>query len=199
MKITVIRPDELSFRSFNYLITSSGKSRKQVNTLIDAGGDENIIVSLKKHGINEGNPLHQVLLTHNHTDHVNGLKYIVEKYNPAVYCFTDVEDYNYRLKDGQVLRAGDDYLMVIKISEHSPDSVCFFNFEHKALFSGDTNVQFRTDKIEYNYASYKGFIEKIMTLGVERIYSGHNEPVLDGAKKILETTYKNLLIAMKNG
>ncbi len=196
MKITVVRPKELTFCSYNYLLTSSGNSRKTINTLIDAGGDKDIIEKLRKFGINESNPIQQVLLTHNHTDHINGLDFIIKKYNPYVYHLDEAPDPRYHLRDGQVIRAGDDYLMVIRVSEHSPDSVCFYNFEHRALFTGDTNIHFRTDKIEYSYKSYNDFLEKIMTLGVEKIYSGHNEPMLSGVRKILETTHRNLLKAM---
>ncbi len=196
MKIAVIRPKELSFCSYNYLLTSSGNSRKTINTMIDAGGDRDIVGLLRKYGINEANPIQQILLTHNHTDHTNGLSYILEQYNPVIYHLGEAPDSRYNLRDGQVIRAGDDYLMVIKVSEHSPDSACFYNFEHKALFTGDTNIHFRTRNIEYNYETYLAFLEKIMTLGVERIYSGHHEPIESGVRKILEVTRGNLLKAM---
>ncbi|MBI2856204.1 MAG: MBL fold metallo-hydrolase [Chloroflexi bacterium] len=82
-----------------------------------------------------------ILITHNHQDHLAGLKEIKEATGAPVGIHGEdagalQERPGFLVKDGDTIRAGSVELRAIHTPGHTPGSVCYITGKH--LFSGDT-------------------------------------------------------------
>ncbi len=100
---------------------------EQAKILIDAGNCcKYINQKLSNIGV-DANLLDGILITHTHSDHINGLKVFCKKFNPKIYCtktmYEDI-DYidNYEFIDGDVIEINDLKINVIKTSHDASDS-----------------------------------------------------------------------------
>lgn len=164
------------------------------------------------HFINQSNLKPVMLLnTHCHLDHVFGNKFVAEKYNLQLQLHKNEKtllDYaptsgliynmpfnNYSgeyiyLKEGQIIKMGNDELLVIESPGHSPGHICFYCAKQSFIISGD--VLFyrsigRTDLPGGNHETLINNIKnKIFVLPDETIiYSGHGENTNIGDEKRL--------------
>lgn len=110
-----------------------------VKLLIDAGNSCKYI-SNKLESINISlEDLDAILLTHTHSDHVNGLKILSKKINCPIYMTEGIHkelEYieNYKLIENDVFELGDLVINVIKTSHDAPDSVGYIlNNKNKSL------------------------------------------------------------------
>lgn len=155
------------------------------------------------------NPV-MLLNTHCHLDHVFGNKHIAEKYNltlqlhknekalldyaPASGLMYDMPFDNYAgeyiyLKEGDIVKLGEDELEVIEAPGHSPGHICFYCAKQNFIISGDVLFNRsigRTDLPGGNHETLlKNIREKLFVLPDDTIvYSGHG-PVttIDDEKK----------------
>jgi glyoxylase-like metal-dependent hydrolase (beta-lactamase superfamily II) len=183
-------PDIYTCRS--YLLLGDWNQLEDVNTLIDPGTDDYIFSEIDRIYTGCGKvPVEQVLLTHNHFDHAASANLFRQRYGAQVYAFIDGPGVDSLLKEGQILRAGDDYLEVIHAPGHSSDSLAFYCQSQKLLFSGDTQLRIRTSGGRYTQ-DYIQTLIKLSQRQIERVYPGHDEPLEHKVQSIILETLKNV-------
>jgi len=172
----------------SYLLLGDWNLLGDVNTLIDPGTDGSVIEQIEMLSTGCGKvPVEQVILTHNHFDHAAGVEIFKQRYGARVYGWNDGKDVDEVLRDGLIIKAGDDQLQVLHTPGHSSDSVCLYNSKHRILFSGDTQLRIRTSEGVYA-PEYIETLRRLSTLRIETVYSGHDEPIDHNAEGlILET------------
>ena len=147
--------------------------------------------------------------THCHLDHVFGNKFISEKYNltlkiheneKAVLAFAPTSGLMYNmpfdnyvgeyiyLKEGDIIKPGEDELRVIEAPGHSPGHICFYCEKQNFIISGDVLFNRsigRTDLPGGNHETLlKNIREKLFVLPDETVvYSGHGPVTTIGDEK----------------
>jgi len=152
-----------------------------------------------------------VITTHNHLDHIFGLKYLVDTYKVDFVCHEneipwidnfkatcngyglDI-DYNppkptKLIENGEVFKFGNTELEVILVPGHSAGGLAFYNKKTGVLFCGDILFQGsigRTDLPGGNYDQLiSGIKEKLLILPDEtNIFSGHGPNTTIADEKI---------------
>lgn len=111
----------------------------KIKILLDAGNSCKYITN-KLEKINVSlNMLDAILLTHTHSDHVNGLKVLSKKIDCPIYMTEGIHkelEYieNYKLIENNIIEIGDLVINVIKTSHDAPDSVGYiFSCGNKSL------------------------------------------------------------------
>jgi glyoxylase-like metal-dependent hydrolase (beta-lactamase superfamily II) len=183
-------PDAYSCHS--YLILGDWNQIDAVNTLIDPGTDGYIMDQIDQIYTGCGKvPVEQILLTHNHFDHAASAELFRQKYGAKVYGWVPGPGVDELLKDGQVLKAGDDYLDVLHTPGHSSDSVAFYCQSQKLLFSGDTQLRIRTNGGKYT-REYVDTLVRLAHKQIELVYPGHDEPFDHDVRSIILNTLQNV-------
>ena len=161
--------------------------------------------------IAQSNLMPKMLLnTHCHLDHVFGNKFIAETYVLTLqlhkkekllldYAPTSglmyempfdnyVGDYIY-LKEGDIIKIGEDELQVIEAPGHSPGHICFYCAKQNFIISGDVLFKRsigRTDLPGGDHETLlKNIREKLFVLPDETVvYSGHGPVTTIGEEKV---------------
>ena len=150
-----------------------------------------------------------LLNTHCHLDHVFGNKFVAETYKLTLqlhekekllldYAPTSglmynmpfdnyAGDYIY-LKEGDIIKPGEDELKVIEAPGHSPGHICFYCAKQNFIISGDVLFNRsigRTDLPGGNHETLiKNIREKLFVLPDETVvYSGHGPVTTIGEEK----------------
>lgn len=183
-------PDKYTCRS--YLLLGDWNQLDDVNTLIDPGTDDYIFNEIDRIYTGCGKvPVEQILLTHNHFDHAASAELFKQRYGSTVYAWVDGPGVDHRLKDGELLRAGDDYLEVLHTPGHSSDSLAFYCQAQRLLFSGDTQLRIRTSGGRYTQ-DYVQTLLKLSQRSIDMVYPGHDEPFNHEVTSIILETLKNV-------
>jgi glyoxylase-like metal-dependent hydrolase (beta-lactamase superfamily II) len=150
-----------------------------------------------------------LLNTHCHLDHVFGNKFIAETYSltlqlhqkekvlldyaPTSGLMYDMPFDNYAgeyiyLKEGDIVKLGDDELKVIETPGHSPGHICFYCAKQNFIISGDVLFNRsigRTDLPGGDHETLlKNIREKLFVLPDEtQVYSGHGPVTTIGEEK----------------
>lgn len=142
-----------------------------------------------------------VLMTHTHYDHLDLLQKLVEDHDPEIYCFDssrlDVESDKIReLEDGEGFEACGKNFRAFHTPGHIDDHLCFYMTEEKVLFSGDLIFAEggfgRTDLEEGDRELLIESIRKIIReTDPERVYCGHDTPILKNVSDSLERSVEN--------
>lgn len=151
-----------------------------------------------------------LLNTHCHLDHVFGNKFVHETFGLTLHLHTNEQKMlemapasglmwgmpfdNYQgnfifIKEGDVLRLGDDELKVIEAPGHSPGHVCFYCEKQGFIIGGDVLFQGSIGRTDLPGGSFDTLIKsiktKLFTLPDETIvYSGHGEVTTIGEEKM---------------
>ena len=129
-----------------------------------------------------------ILLTHDHPDHAPGASALARDTGAPVLAFRPPAG-GRRLRDGEIVRAGDAALRAIHTPGHSPDHVAFALEGERALFTGDAVLGRGTSVIdppEGDLAAYLRSLRRMLDLAPRILYPGHGPVVLDGAAKLRE-------------
>lgn len=178
----------------------------EIPTIIDTGTgfySKMIIDTIQK--VLPLTKVQQILLTHEHFDHVGGVKDIVEATKGAarIYAHKDIVlklkagkstfaemlggvmpkiDVDIPLTESQSLTLGDEIFDVLFTPGHSIGSLCFYSKNSQALFSGDTIFAHggfgRYDFPGGDFDLLLNSIERLSTLKVTDIYPGHG-PIVE--------------------
>ena len=151
----------------------------------------------------------QLLNTHCHLDHVFGNRFVHETWGLPLYLhplekmvldyapeagqrwnlpFRQYEGPLHFLKEGDLIRLGEDELRVIEAPGHSPGHICFYCEKQAFLIGGDVLFRRsigRTDLPGGNHQQLLNSIrDKLFTLPDEvRVYPGHGESTTIGYEK----------------
>lgn len=174
------------------VIDAGYQDEGEFSRLVKAVGDEKLKAPSK------------VLLTHCHFDHVMGLSFLVDKWNPQI-CFSQRDESLLKsaaaqcaaygieniiqpelknvlhIDDGDIIAFGNVNLSVISTPGHTKGGLCFYDKEDETLFTGDTLFQGsvgRTDLPGGNCEQLITCIQaKLMTLPPRtKVLPGHGYP-----------------------
>lgn len=161
----------------------------------------------------------QIILTHEHFDHVGGTNQILEasdgeakiiahraaakKMEKGESIFAHLLgssmpkiSVDQQLSGDERIVIGDYEYKVISTPGHTLGCICLYSSETKTLFSGDTifaNGSFgRTDLPGGDSGQLKRSIERLSTLDITRLYPGHEMIVVKKAYKHIQWSLKNI-------
>lgn len=166
-----------NFPNFLYIVVD--KQTRDVVVVDPAWDVTGLLDRIKKEGWN----LRAVLLTHSHSDHINGVVELVNAIPTPVYLSADETSYyNVRLpglvvcSEGELLTAGSLKIRVMVTPGHTIGSSCFLI--GKCLFVGDTLFPEGIGFTHYMGGSVLELYDSVQRLSKEvaddtRIYSGH--------------------------
>lgn len=193
MKILTLRKSPKSYSCHSYLLLGDWNRIGDVNTVIDPGVDDFILQEIAQLSTGVGKvPVQQVILTHNHFDHCTGVAALKERFGCRVLAWAEGPLVDQKLRDGEVLRGADGFLEVLHTPGHSTDSICIYAPSAHALFCGDTQLHIMTPGGSYPL-QYLEALKRLSELKVDRIYSGHEDPVLKGGQEMIARTLENVL------
>jgi glyoxylase-like metal-dependent hydrolase (beta-lactamase superfamily II) len=198
MRVIELAQKQSIYTCRSYLLLGDWNVLGDVNTLIDPGTDGSVIEQIENLSTGCGKvPVEQVILTHNHFDHAAGTEIFKQRYGARVYAWSDGKDVDELLRDGQLIKAGDDQLQVLHTPGHSSDSVCLYSNAHRILFSGDTQLRVHSSQGCFT-SEYIESLRRLSTMRIGKIYSGHDEPIEGNAEEIIRETLRNARNSVRN-
>jgi len=173
-----------------YLVTGSWNTFDDINALIDAGRDPAIIQKINNASTGVGkHKVDKVVLTHCHYDHAGMAAAIKEEFNAKVFAYTPSLPYvDQVLKDGEIIKIGDDYFEVIYTPGHSNDSICLYNRKEKLLFAGDSPLVITSADCNYG-EEFSKVLERLTKLEINTIYFGHGKPMTEKCREVLMKSF----------
>jgi len=173
----------------------------KVPTIIDAGtGFHSRTVLQKMQLYLQPRALQQIILTHEHFDHVGGVPEVlnaaqghaaiiahasvVEKLKLGISTFAEMLGgtmpritVDQPVSGGEHLTVGDDACEILSTPGHSPGCLCLYDEHSKTLFSGDTVFAYggfgRYDFPGGSLGALRHSLEHLATLDVANLYPGH--------------------------
>ncbi len=132
-----------------------------------------------------------VLVTHRHSDHVGGVRGVVERARCEVRAFGSADAGGVApnpLGDGDVVSFGGGSLVALHTPGHASDHVSFHLESAASLFAGDNILGEGTAVIappDGNMRAYIDSLRRLRDLSIDRIYPGHFRP-LDGGRAVID-------------
>ena len=166
--------------------------------IIDPSEASPIINYLEKNKIK----LSFILNTHHHYDHVGGNKKLKEIYGAKVIGYIDdkkrIPEIDIIVKNNQIWKEKNFEAKIIHIPGHTSGHICFYFFNEKKIFSGDTLFSLGCGKIfEGTYAQMFESLNFFKTLPQDtNIYCGH-EYTLKNSEFCLKHDPNNLNLKKK--
>lgn len=165
--------------------------------IIDPGGQAKVIAEKVR---NLGGKAKFILLTHGHSDHVDGVVDLMDELNVPFYIHKAEEEFmqndNYvfgslpktaeYLKEGDTLKLGKNTIKVIETPGHTPGGICFLI--NDKLFTGDTLFQGSIGRSDFPGGNgmklVKNIKDKLIPLGDNiEVYPGHGGASTIGYEK----------------
>ncbi len=166
--------------------------------IIDPSEASPIINYLEKNKIK----LSFILNTHHHYDHVGGNKKLKEIYGAKVIGYIDdkkrIPEIDIIVKNNQIWKEKNFEAKIIHIPGHTKGHICFYFFNEKKIFSGDTLFSLGCGKIfEGTYTQMFESLNFFKTLPQDtNIYCGH-EYTLKNSEFCLKHDPNNLNLKKK--
>ena len=158
--------------NYSYLIIDENSRSACV---VDPSESKPIIDFVKKNNIN----LKYILNTHHHFDHIGGNKDLKKVYNlKIVGFFKDKEripEIDIFLNDKETWKEEKFIAKIFHIPGHTSGHICFYFFNEKALFSGDTLFSLGCGRVfEGTHEQMFNSLQLLKNLPIEtEIYCGH--------------------------
>jgi len=181
--------------NYSYLIIDESNNSACV---IDPSEADPIISFVEKNNIK----LQYILNTHHHFDHIGGNKELKKKFGSTVLGFKEdshrIPEIDILLEDDQIWKAQNFIAKIIHIPGHTLGHICFYFFNEKLIFTGDTLFSLGCGKIfEGTYKQMYDSLNKIKSLPKEtKIYCGH-EYTLNNSKFCIKHDSENLELKKK--
>ena len=178
--------------NYSYIIIDE---REKIACVVDPSESDPIIRYLNDNKID----LKFILNTHHHYDHVGGNKKLKEKYGASVVGFKKDKDkipeMDILVSDQEIWKHEDFEAKIIHIPGHTLGHICFYFYNNKSVFTGDTLFSLGCGKIfEGTYSQMFDSLKKLKELpGDTKIFCGH-EYTLNNSKFCLthDKNNKNL-------
>jgi len=191
-----------------------------IPTIIDTGTGFNsreILEVIKK--FTKLSVIKQIILTHEHFDHVGGTLDILDATNgnAQILVYKNVVSklekgessfammlggvmpkihVDKTLSDGENIVLGDEEFEVLHTPGHSLGSICLYSRKREALISGDTIFAHgdfgRYDLPGGDFNSLTKSIERLAALNVKNLYPGHGPIVEDYGKDHVLNSFRNI-------
>ena len=129
-----------------------------------------------------------IAITHDHPDHAPGALPLAEVTGAPVYAARPAEGME-RIRDGDLVSAGQTTLSVVAAPGHTPDHLTFHEARSGSLFTGDAVLGRGTSVIdppEGDLAAYLRTLRRLRELSPRTIYPGHGPVVLRAVAKLDE-------------
>ena len=158
--------------NYAYLIIDE---KKNIGCVVDPSESAPIIEYLEKNKIN----LKFILNTHHHFDHVGGNKKLKEKYGANVIGFKGDKDkipgIDILVDDQEIWKYESFESKIIHIPGHTLGHVCFYFYNNKSIFTGDTLFSLGCGRIfEGTYSQMYESLKKIKNLPQDtKVFCGH--------------------------
>ena len=169
MKIKIIKCLE---DNFSYLLINEKNS---VACVVDPGEAKPVLKYIEENKIN----LKFILNTHHHGDHIGGNKILKSKFNAKILAFENDRDripmIDIFLNDGQIWKDDTFEFKVIHVPGHTSGHICFYFFNEKIVFTGDTLFSLGCGRVfEGSHEDMFNSLLKLKSLPLEtKIYFGH--------------------------
>jgi len=158
--------------NFSYLLINEKNLDAYV---IDPGEAEPVLNYIEDNQIN----LKYILNTHHHGDHINGNNILKKKFNAKILAFENDRDripmIDIILKDTQIWNDDIFKFKVIHVPGHTLGHICFYFFNEKIIFTGDTLFSLGCGRVfEGSHNDMFNSLSKLKKLPPETdIYFGH--------------------------
>ena len=156
MKIEIIKCLE---DNFSYLLINEKNSDACV---VDPGEAKPVLKFIEDNKIN----LKYILNTHHHGDHIGGNNTLKNKFSAKILASENdrerIPEIDIFLSDGQIWKDDIFEFKVISVPGHTMGHICFYFFNEKIVFTGDT----------------------LFSLGCGRVFEGSNEDMFNSLTKL---------------
>ena len=158
--------------NYSYLIIDDKNNKSCV---VDPSEAKPIIEYLEKNNIK----LDFILNTHHHYDHVGGNKELKEKYGAKIVGYIDdkkrIPEIDITVKNNQIWKEQKFEAKVVHIPGHTSGHICFYFFNEKNIFTGDTLFSLGCGRIfEGTYSQMFTSLNFFKNLPLDtNIYCGH--------------------------
>ena len=181
--------------NYSYLVIDE---KNNIACAIDPSEAKPIIKYLEKKNIN----LKYILNTHHHYDHVGGNQELKKRYNCEIVGFKGdkhrIPGIDIMVDDNQLWEANNFKSKIIHIPGHTSGHICFYFFNEKIIFTGDTLFSLGCGRIfEGTYNQMFNSLNKFKKFPEEtKIYCGH-EYTLKNSEFCLKYDPNNLKLKNK--
>ena len=145
--------------NFIYLITDNHTHRAAV---VDPAWDVPEILKLAEQ---RGVIITDILLTHSHHDHINGIEQVLAQFDAQLHLLKpEAEFWGQHLElptlhqGGDIIRLGDTEIKVLHTPGHTPGHLSFFIPEHRLLFTADVDLTRFGPFYGHDFANINDFI-----------------------------------------
>ena len=146
--------------------------------------------------------LRYILNTHHHFDHIGGNKDLKNKFGSTVVGFKKdanrIPGIDIELENNQIWKADNFVAKIIHIPGHTSGHICFYFFEDKFIFTGDTLFSLGCGRIfEGTYEEMFNSLKIFKSLPEDtKVYCGH-EYTLNNSKFCIKYDSENLNLKKK--
>jgi glyoxylase-like metal-dependent hydrolase (beta-lactamase superfamily II) len=175
-----------------YLIVSKGAAG-----LVDAGvGQPDHLRALDRALVAHDASLQMVLVTHNHSDHIDGVGAIAAAHPQSRFARCVGAEEAARgvvwvgLAEGEHVHIGDASVRVVSTPGHSPDHLAFWDETAGIMYTGDLVVAGSSVMIDVahggNLVQYLSSLRRVLDFGPRQLFPAHG-PVIDDPAAVVHS------------